>query len=126
VFTNAFQETFPDVKMAFGMGVSAGDYDNDGDLDLFVSNMYSKAGNRILTRMGNVDPRFKVAARGNLLYRNDDGVFHQVAEAGAPETKVGWAFGGQFADFNNDGWLDLYIPSGYYTAPHSIATEVDL
>ena len=50
----------------------------------------------------------------------------QVAQADAPETKVGWAFGGQFADFDNDGWLDLYVPSGLYTAPKSAATEVDL
>lgn len=126
VFADAFKETFPEEQLAFGMGATAGDYDNDGDLDLYISNMYSKAGNRILARMGDVDPRFEVAARGNFLYRNDGGVFHQVAEADAPETKVGWAFGGQFADFNNDGWLDLYVPSGFYTAPKAIATEVDL
>ena len=112
--------------MAFGMGASAGDYDNDGDLDLFVSNMYSKAGNRIIAKLGDVDERFLIAARGNFLYRNDGGKFFQVADADAPETKVGWAFGGQFADFNNDGWLDLYIPSGLYTAPKEVATDVDL
>ena len=112
--------------MAFGMGASVGDYDNDGDLDLFISNMYSKAGNRIVPAIGDTDPRIIVAARGNFLYRNDGGVFKQVAEADAPETKVGWAFGGQFADFNNDGWLDLYVPSGLYTAPKEVATQVDL
>ena len=40
----------PGGQMAFGMGASAGDYDNDGDLDLFISNMYSKAGNRIIAK----------------------------------------------------------------------------
>ena len=126
VFVDSFADTFPGGKMAFGMGASVGDYDNDGDLDLFISNMFSKAGNRIVPAMGKSDPRILVAARGNFLYRNDDGIFHQAAEADAPETKVGWAFGGQFADVNNDGWLDLYVPSGLYTAPKEIATEVDL
>ncbi len=126
VFVDAFAEVFPDGEMAFGMGASAGDYDNDGDLDLFVSNMYSKAGNRIADAVGEIDPRIRVSARGNFLYRNDGGVFSQVAAADAPETRVGWAFGGQFADFNNDGLLDLYVPSGLYTAPKSIATERDL
>ena len=126
IFVDAYAEHFPDGEMAFGMGASFGDYDNDGDLDLFVSNMYSKAGNRIINLVGDVDPRIKVAARGNFLYRNTDGNFHQVAKSDAPETRTGWSFGGQFADFNNDGLLDLYVPGGYYTAPKKVATEVDL
>ena len=126
VFVDAYAEYFPDGEMAFGMGASFGDYDNDGDLDLFVSNMYSKAGNRIIDTIGEVDPRIKVAARGNFLYRNEGGKFKQVAKPDADETRTGWSFGGQFADFNNDGLLDLYVPSGYYTAPKKVATEVDL
>lgn len=122
----AYDEVFPVDSMAFGMGASFEDYDQDGDLDLFVSNMYSKAGNRIIGLVGGVDPRIRVAARGNFLYRNDGGKFHQVADLDSPVAQTGWSFGGQFADFNNDGQLDLYIPSGYYSAPKRVATEVDL
>jgi len=126
VLVDAFSEVFPDGQMAFGMGASCGDYDNDGDLDLFISNMYSKAGNRIVPFFKKADPQILVAARGNFLYENQGGVFRLANEKDAPESKVGWAFGGQFADFNNDGWLDLYVPSGFYTAPKEAATEVDL
>lgn len=126
VLVDAFSEVFPDGQMAFGMGASCGDYDNDGDLDLFISNMYSKAGNRIVPFFKKADPQILVAARGNFLYQNQGGVFRLANEKDAPESKVGWAFGGQFADFNNDGWLDLYVPSGFYTAPKEAATEVDL
>jgi FG-GAP-like repeat len=126
VFVEAFDAFFPEKKMAFGMGASFGDSDNDGDLDLFVSNMYSKAGNRILAMAGSVDPRLVAAAQGNFLYRNDGGRYIESAGPDSPEARVGWAFGGQFGDFNNDSRLDLYVPSGYYTAPESVATEVDL
>ncbi|MFN0126858.1 MAG: FG-GAP repeat domain-containing protein [Verrucomicrobiales bacterium] len=126
VFTDAFREFFPDGSMAFGMGASFGDVDRDGDLDLFVSNMYSKAGNRIIEMAGGADPRIVVSAQGNFLYRNEGGRFTQAAAPDSPEARVGWAFGGQFADFDNDGRLDLYVPSGYYTAPSEVATDVDL
>jgi hypothetical protein len=125
-FVEAFRQIFPENKMAFGMGASFGDSDNDGDLDLFVSNMYSKAGNRILALAGEVDPRIVAAAQGNFLYRNDRGKFMQVAAPDSPEARVGWAFGGQFGDFDNDSLLDLYVPSGLYTAPNEVATDVDL
>lgn len=126
VFVEAFRDFIPDGKMAFGMGVSFADSDNDGDLDLFVSNMYSKAGNRIIAQAGAVDPRIVVGAQGNFHYRNDGGKFTQVARPDSPEARVGWAFGGQFGDFDNDSHQDLYVPSGYYTAPQEVATEVDL
>lgn len=126
VFVDATDTFFPEKKMAFGMGASFGDSDNDGDLDLYVSNMYSKAGNRIIGMAGPVDPRIEASAQGNFLYRAEGGRFIQSASAGSPEARVGWAFGGQFGDFNNDSHLDLYVPSGYYSAPDSVATEVDL
>ena len=31
--------------------------------------------------------------------------------------KAGWGWGAQFIDFDNDTYLDIYAPAGYYTAP---------
>src|SRR6185436_12229780 len=74
-------------------GVSWGDYDNDGDQDLYVSNLS--------------DP--------NRLYRNNgDGTFTDVApELGlALKPPSNRSFGTWFWDVNNDGWLDLFV-AGY-------------
>ncbi|MEK7400237.1 MAG: VCBS repeat-containing protein, partial [Candidatus Poribacteria bacterium] len=74
-----------------GIGISNGiafiDYDNDGDLDIYVS----------------ADPQ-------DLLYRNNgDGTFSEVAvESGI--SFVGDGVGVAFGDYDNDGDLDVYIP----------------
>ncbi len=129
-FTVFGDDVFPTDSMGFGMGASLGDYNSDGRLDLYISNMYSKAGHRVFDQMGgDVDPRIRVSARGSYLFENVDGRFEQVAglEDGMQHvSKVGWSFGGQFADFNNDGKLDIYAPSGFYSAPKPIDGEVDL
>jgi len=100
-----------------GMGVSFGDYDNDGDLDLHITNMSSTAGNRILRMLypenHEIRETLSKQAAGNSLYeRRDDGTFREVTnEVGG--LSGGWAFGGGFIDFDNDGWEDLYTPNGF-------------
>lgn len=100
-----------------GMGVSFGDYNNDGRLDLHATNMSSTAGNRILTRLfPNAAPKdnvLKKLAAGNNLYENvGDGKYRDVtAEVGG--FSGGWAWGGGFIDFDNDGWEDIYTPNGF-------------
>ena len=100
-----------------GMGVSFGDYDNDGDLDLHVTNMSSTAGNRILGRlMPDASPDgavLKKLAAGNSLFENaGDGTFENVAQEAGP-FGAGWAWGGGFIDFDNDGREDLFTPNGF-------------
>ena len=106
-----------------GMSASWGDYNNDGRPDIYVSNMFSSAGNRITH-----NPQFKTGidekkkgdfqrhARGNSLFRNNgDGTFTDTSIASGV-TLGRWAWGSVFADFNNDGWQDLYVANGFITA----------
>ena len=115
--------------IGFGMGASWGDFDGDGRQDLYVSNMFSKAGRRITGQLKNIDTRFGRMARGNSLFCAQDSAFKKVSGLGAGELhveKAGWSWSGQFVDVDNDGWLDVHALSGYYTAPKEIAVQVDL
>ena len=91
--------------------------------------MYSKAGKRITDQIKGIDPVFKQMAEGNYLYELKDGKFNLVSMPGDEQSvvaKAGWSWGGQFADFDNDGYLDLYVLSGYFSAPRQFASNVDL
>jgi hypothetical protein len=85
-----------------GMGSTFGDYDGDGDLDWFISNITA-------------DPDAPPTGFGgwNRLYRNDGGrQFTDVTqEAGVRDARWGW--GTSFFDFDNDGDLDLITTNGY-------------
>ena len=81
---------------ANGNGAAFFDYDNDGDLDVLVTN-----GSTLKHYKDGGDP---VAA----LYENSGGVFrNRTAEAGL--LKRGWAFGVCVADYDNDGYSDFYV-----------------
>ena len=128
-FTEVSREVAGAAMQGFGMGASWGDYDGDGELDLYVSNMYSKAGKRISSAFDGLDERIAYSAKGSLLFRNEGDRFRQVAGTGADSVqvaKVGWSWGGQLADFDNDGWPDIHAASGFYTAPEELEPEKDL
>lgn len=86
-----------------GMGSAIGDYDNDGDLDWFVSSILDP---------DDTPNTFWTGFSGNRFYRNrGDGTFEDVTDETG--TRVGWwGWGSMFADFNNDGWLDLFHTNG--------------
>ena len=87
------QITFVDITEAagirssgYGMGVATGDFDNDGWIDVYVTNLGS-----------------------NQLWRNrGDGSFADVTrESGADDRR--WSVAASFLDYDRDGWLDLYV-----------------
>ena len=78
-----------------GMGANLGDFDNDGYLDIVITNFQDQT---------------------NSLYHNaQSGFFTEVSFAkGIGEKSLPYlAWGVDFVDFNNDGWLDLFIANGH-------------
>lgn len=70
----------------YGMGTAVGDYDNDGDVDVYVNNF----------------------GPNQLLRNNGDGTFSDETErAGVGETRL--SVSAVFVDYDEDGWLDLYV-----------------
>lgn len=107
-FTDVSEETGTNATL-HSMGVASGDYDNDGDLDLYVSNMMSPMMLLKNKGLGNFADVTQQAGVG----------------VNPPGNAVGW--GTAFFDVDNDGLLDIYLassgmapgPPGFYggTAP---------
>ncbi len=76
------------------MGVAVGDYDNDGSEDIFISHLMTE---------------------GGILYHNEAG--HGFLDATAKvglllPTRLFTGFGTEWFDYDNDGWLDLFLTNG--------------
>ena len=83
----------------YGMGVATADYDNDGDIDVYVTNLGVNA----------------------LLQNDGSGLFVDVTnEAGVGDDS--WGTAASFADFDRDGYLDLYVANYLHWDP---ATALD-
>ena len=84
-FTDATDQSRIDAR-GHGMGVAAGDFDNDGWVDLYITNFGP-----------------------NQMWRNEgDGTFANVTEKTGTDDQR-WSISAAFLDFNRDGWLDLYV-----------------
>ena len=77
--------------MNFNTGVAWVDYDNDGYLDLFITNR---------------------DAANCMFHNNGDGTFTEVAESLGIQDTGGDGSGASFADYDNDGWNDFYLCNG--------------
>jgi len=111
LFRNRGDGTFEDISHAAGIdriaytkGVVAADYDNDGYVDFYVSNL-------------NGD---------NFLYHNNhNGTFTNVAlQAGVQ--KPWQSFAAWFFDYDNDGWPDLFVTSYYVSVEESVRSYLGL
>lgn len=109
LYRNNADGTFTDVTeqvgvgdTGYGAGCAVADYDNDGDLDLYVTNFGA-----------------------NVLYRNNgDSTFTDVTQ----HTGVGdnrWSLGCTFADYDSDGFVDLYVTNyiDFHFETHTSCTQ---
>jgi hypothetical protein len=141
-FSDVSEETGT-LDFGFGMSASFGDVDNDGDLDIYISNVHSgqrwygqattlyqylinslKQGT-IFEDLPTYREIFSYTGadwaaygdyfvKGNSLLLNDGGKFADVAEL-AGVNPFGWYWGSTFFDYDNDGRLDIYAANGWIT-----------
>lgn len=127
VLKNNGDGTFSNITEASGaggystsMGVATGDLDNNGTNEVYVANMFSKMGRRIIAYVSDDDypegiyEQIVGSCAGNQLYSRsaDSGQFQELSEE-AGINGVGWAFAPAMADFDNDGLLDIYATTGF-------------
>lgn len=106
LYRNNGDGTFTDVSVQAGIGfafqdpmtATVGDFDNDGDLDIFFSN----------TGIADKPSR--------LLVNNGDGTFTESTEQYGTDI-YDWGWGGLWVDHDNNGWQDLYMATGRPMGP---------
>jgi tetratricopeptide (TPR) repeat protein len=112
LFHNKGDGTFEDIshaagvdKIAFTKGVAAADYDNDGYVDFYVSNLYG----------------------GNFLYHNNhDRTFTEVSERAGVHQSQSQSFATWFFDYDNDGWPDIFVTSYFFSVDESLRSYLGL
>lgn len=99
LWLNEGGNNFKDATLAYrlgdegaGMGVTVGDYDNDGDFDIYVTNIYDH--------------------HPNPLFRNDDHLRYTDVAVEMGVANSGWGWGTHFFDYDHDGDEDLYAVNG--------------
>jgi len=114
--TSFYDATTDAISDENGMGAAVADYDNDGDLDWFVSS--------IIFRGREEEKKYTGGITGNRLYQNDGhGVFTDVTDA-ADVRDGAWGWGACFEDFDNDGNADIFHTNGMMSI-NSIEGDMD-
>ena len=122
LFRNNCDGTFTDVSKqsrtddpSWSVSAAWVDYDRDGWLDLFVGNYlrWSEAVEHAVPRAsGRPDycsPNVYQPLPSRLYHNNHDGTFTDVTAAAGIAREFGPALGVSTADFNDDGWMDIYV-----------------
>jgi len=113
LFLNMKNGTFKDIALSAGVagdgtayskGVAAADYDNDGWVDFYVSNL---------------------AGPNSLYHNNHDNTFTEVAEKAGVRGN-GKGFATWFFDYNNDGLPDIFVTSYFVSVDETLRTYLDL
>jgi len=85
------------------------DMDNDGDLDMYQVNQPADKKLLLVNKITKKD----VNSFKDKLYRNDNGKFKDVSEAAGISRKLAYGLSASVSDFNNDGYIDLYVANDY-------------
>jgi tetratricopeptide (TPR) repeat protein len=112
LFLNKGDGTFQDIsvgsgvnKVAFTKGVVAADYDNDGWVDFYVSNLYG----------------------GNFLYHNNhDNTFTEVSQQAGVHQSESQSFATWFFDYDNDGWPDIFVTTYFFSTDEVLRSYLGL
>jgi len=112
LFLNKGDGTFQDIsttsginKIAFTKGVTAADYDNDGYVDFYVSNLYG----------------------GNFLYHNNhNNTFTEVSQQAGVHQPQSQSFATWFFDYDNDGWPDIFVTSYFFSLDETMRSYMGL
>jgi len=112
LYRNKGDGTFGDIShsagvdgVAFTKGVAAADYDNDGYMDFYASNL---GGSKFL------------------YHNNHDRTFSEVAAQAGVQQQPWMSFATWFFDYDNDGWPDLFVTSYYMSPEENLRSQLGL
>ena len=116
LYINNGDLTFTESAIQYGLGdlgfstqAVFFDMDNDGDLDMYQVNQLADKKLLLINKI----PKDQFKYFKDNLYRNDNGKFVEVSQEVGISRNVAYGLSVNASDFNNDGWMDLYVANDY-------------